>query len=284
MKKQVVILVAVVVLIGLWYAFRPEKLFTSEKVNETFPATTAASTSAPVAIASGKFHGVAHESQGTASVYQVGGGKNVLRLTEFKTSNGPELHLYLTTAADATDNDTVKKAEILDLGSLKGNEGDQNYDVPAGTDVNHFKSATVWCRRFGVNFATAPLGDSAASASAAPMEPAVVTAGKFHSVAHDGVGDATIYKLADGKQVIRLTNFKTSNGPQLHLYLVAADDAKDSDTVKKAGFVDLGPLKGNEGDQNYDVPAGTDLSKYRAATVWCARFHVNFTTAPLSQK
>jgi hypothetical protein len=51
--------------------------------------------------------------------------------------------------------------------------------------------------------------------------------------------------------------------------------------VQTAGFVDLGSIKGNVGDQNYDVPADLDLSKYRAATIWCRRFSVNFGTAPL---
>ena len=93
-----------------------------------------------------------------------------------------------------------------------------------------------------------------------------------------------IYQLPDGKRVLRLTEFKTSNGPDVQLYLVASDDAKDSDTVKKAGFVTLGALKGNEGDQNYDVPSDVDLAKYRAVTVWCRRFGVNFATAPLARQ
>ncbi len=59
-------------------------------------------------------------------------------------------------------------------------------------------------------------------------------------------------------------------------------DASDNATVTKAGFVNLGPMKGNRGDQNYDVPDGVDLSKYRAVTVWCRRFSVNFATAPLA--
>jgi hypothetical protein len=88
--------------------------------------------------------------------------------------------------------------------------------------------------------------------------------------------------LADGKRVLRFTNFETSNGPDVRVYLVAADDAKDSDTVKKAGFVEIGSLKGNIGDQNYDLPSDLDLSKYRAVTIWCKRFSVNFATAPLS--
>ena len=65
------------------------------------------------------------------------------------------------------------------------------------------------------------------------------------------------------------------------MYLVAAPDAKDDATVKKAGFVDLGSMKGNTGDQNYDVPATVDFATYQAVTIWCARFNVNFGTAPL---
>jgi hypothetical protein len=282
MKKRVAFAVAVAGLAGAWYAFRPEKLFTSEKVNETFPAAAASAASpAPVALRAGNFHGVAHESQGTATIFQLPDGKRVVRLANFKTSNGPQLHLYLTSAADATDSDTIEKAEILDLGDLKGNEGDQNYDIPAGADLNKFKSATVWCARFGVNFATAPLSATSSTASSAPSS--TLAKGTFHSVAHEGTGDATVYQLADGQRVLRLTNFTTSNGPQLRLYLVAADDATDNDVVKKAGFLDLGALKGNEGDQNYTVPAGADLGKYKAVTVWCARFGVNFTTAPLTR-
>jgi hypothetical protein len=65
------------------------------------------------------------------------------------------------------------------------------------------------------------------------------------------------------------------------VYLVAADDAADSATVTRAGFVEVGALKGNIGDQNYELPAGVDLTRYRAVTIWCKRFSVNFATAPL---
>jgi hypothetical protein len=62
---------------------------------------------------------------------------------------------------------------------------------------------------------------------------------------------------------------------------VAADDAKDSETVQHAGFIDLGPIKGNIGDQNYALGSAVDLSKYRAISIWCQRFSVNFGVAPL---
>jgi hypothetical protein len=110
---------------------------------------------------------------------------------------------------------------------------------------------------------------------------AKLATGVFHSGAHETKGTAAVFQLADGKKTLRLTDFATSNGPDVHVYLVAADDAKDNDSVTKAGFVDIGTLKGNIGDQNYELPANTDIAKYRAVTIWCKRFSVNFGTAPL---
>jgi hypothetical protein len=64
--------------------------------------------------------------------------------------------------------------------------------------------------------------------------------------------------------------------------MVAADDATDNASVRQAGFIDLGPIKGNVGDQNYALGPGVELSKYRAVSVWCQRFSLNFGTAPLT--
>ena len=98
---------------------------------------------------------------------------------------------------------------------------------------------------------------------------------------HPTVGIATIYRLADGDRILRFTNFRTSNGPDVHVYLVAADNAKDSATVKKRRFRRSGTIKGNMGDQNYALDHDLDLSKYRTVSVWCKRFAVNFGAAPL---
>jgi len=105
--------------------------------------------------------------------------------------------------------------------------------------------------------------------------------GHFYSILHPTQGAATIYQLADGTRILRLTNFTTSNGPDVHVYMVASDDAKDAAIVQQAGFIDLGVLKGNIGDQNYQLVSDADLSKYRAVSIWCKRFSVNFGAAPL---
>ena len=275
-KRNIIIAVAIIIVGGLWYAFRPELLFVNQTVSEEFPggAAMASIEKGPMAVTRGNFKGLAHETKGLASIYQLADGKRTLRLTEFETSNGPDVHVYLTAAEVAKGSDAIKAAGFIDLGSIKGNKGDQNYDIPADADLNKYKNVTIWCARFGVNFGEAAL--------AAPMSmPVKVAEGSFRGVAHETKGMASIYRLPEGKQVLRFSGFETSNGPDVHVYLVAAADAKDDAAVKSAGFIDLGSIKGNIGDQNYDLPAGVDLAKYRAVTVWCKRFGVNFATAPL---
>jgi Electron transfer DM13 len=118
--------------------------------------------------------------------------------------------------------------------------------------------------------------DEAKPAAAQSLE-----SGTFYTILHPTSGTATIYKMADGSRMLRFTNFDTSNGPDVHVYMVAADDAKDAATVEHAGFVDLGVIKGNVGDQNYVLPTDLDLAKYRAVSIWCKRFSVNFGAAAL---
>jgi hypothetical protein len=108
-----------------------------------------------------------------------------------------------------------------------------------------------------------------------------LVSGQFYSVLHPTAGTATIYKMADGTRVLRFTSFRTSNGPDVHVYMVAADDAKDIATVQQAGFIDLGEIKGNVGDQNYALGSDLDLARYRAVSIWCKRFSVNFGAAAL---
>ncbi len=109
--------------------------------------------------------------------------------------------------------------------------------------------------------------------------------GKFHGKVHATSGRATVYQEADGKLVLRLTNFKTSNGPDVHVVLVATKDAMDDANFLKDNTdkVELGKLKGNEGDQNYEIPAGTDLTKFRTVSIYCERFNANFGAAPLEK-
>ena len=165
-KRNALIGLAVVVVAGGWYAFRPERLFVNRTVNESLGSVTSAAamsggtTAAPATLSMGRFHSNAHETKGNAAVIDLGGGHRVLRLTDFATSNGPDVRIYLVAAADVQDDATVKSAGFVELGVMKGNIGDQNYEIPASVDLANYKTVTVWCRRFSVNFGSAPLATS----------------------------------------------------------------------------------------------------------------------------
>jgi hypothetical protein len=159
-RKLIYGLIALVVLFGAWYAFRPERAVVNATVNESFPTMSPGATD--TVLAGGTFHSVAHKSAGTATLHQLPDGKRILRLTDFSTSNGPDVRVYLGMAPDANDAATVKDAGYVELGSLKGNIGDQNYDIPSDVDLSKIHSVTIWCKRFAVNFATAPLTTSQA--------------------------------------------------------------------------------------------------------------------------
>jgi hypothetical protein len=82
----------------------------------------------------------------------------------------------------------------------------------------------------------------------------------------------------DGTQTfLRFEGFETDNGPDLNVYLISGAPGDDPGE----NYVDLGDLKGNIGDQNYEIPAGVDLSQYRSVVIWCVRFGVGFGGAEL---
>ena len=159
MKKwRLIITVVVIALIAAWYAFRPERLFVNRQVDESFPTVKAVSAgSSAQALESGNFYSIMHPTNGTATIYHLADGSRVLRLTNFKTSNGPDVHIYMVAADDAKDNATVKRAGFIDLGEIKGNIGDQNYALGPDVDLAKYRAVSVWCKRFSVNFGAAPL-------------------------------------------------------------------------------------------------------------------------------
>lgn len=91
---------------------------------------------------------------------------------------------------------------------------------------------------------------------------------------HDAQGNALVIPLENGQKVLRLEDFRSTNGPDLYVYLATDSGASD--------YVNLGRLKANIGNQNYDIPAGTDLSKYDNVLIWCKQFSVLFGSAELA--
>ena len=98
---------------------------------------------------------------------------------------------------------------------------------------------------------------------------------------HRGSGTATIYRTPDGSEVLRLENLEVTNGPALHVVLSTDPDPERSEQVKQEGYVDLGDLKGNRGNQNYPIPAGVDTSIHQSVVIYCYPFAVVFSVATL---
>lgn len=171
--------VVIVVVAGL-AVFQPWKLVVDNRVDEALPVatgappTTAASASTgspgtgvdteattpaptepagPVTVSTGAFQAHAHPTTGQALVVEVD-GKTYVRFEGLETDNGPDLVVYL--AKQAPDAQAVGD-DYLDLGVLKGNVGNQNYEVPAGVDLSEYSSVVIWCRRFAVSFGAAPV-------------------------------------------------------------------------------------------------------------------------------
>ena len=100
----------------------------------------------------GSFVGVGdgiHDAQGIAKVIPVEGGGSVLRLEDLVVTNGPDLYVYLSIDKSASD--------FVNLGRLKANIGNQNYPIPAGTDLTKYDTVLIWCKAFSVLFGSADL-------------------------------------------------------------------------------------------------------------------------------
>ncbi len=171
--------------------FQPQKLFVDDHVNEPFPVaapptsmaasparaapttvhpsspapdsptpapslTPTTSLVGPVPERSGSFVSRDHGTSGMATIYQLDDGRRVLRIEDLDTSNGPALFVYLS-ANPAAGPEGAFDDTYVDLGSLKGNVGDQNYEVPAGVDVANYTSVVIWCDRFDAAFGAADL-------------------------------------------------------------------------------------------------------------------------------
>jgi hypothetical protein len=112
----------------------------------------AAPTQQNVRLRAGRFQPVRHDARGVATVIRLRGGGRVLTLTHFAVANGPDLRVYLAAGRPRTEGDV---RDHIDLGGLKGNEGDQQYRIPRGTRLDRYATVVVWCRAFSVLFASA---------------------------------------------------------------------------------------------------------------------------------
>jgi Electron transfer DM13 len=155
-RKWILVVVGLPILVAAWWAFRPEKLWINQKVNE--PAPFASSTD-PQPLYTGRLEGNAHQTSGRATIYKAPDGRQYLRLTDFSTSNGPDVHVLLARGDDQSLKQEIVKGQLdsIELGALKGNQGDQNYDLPPSVDLQKYDAAVIYCERFHAVFGVAKL-------------------------------------------------------------------------------------------------------------------------------
>jgi hypothetical protein len=155
-KKWILMMIGIPILVGAWWAFRPEKLFINDKVNEAAPASLS---SEAQPIFTGKLEGKIHSTSGRATIYKAPDGTRYLRLTDFTTSNGPDVHVLLVPAGDKQLEQEIVRGELdhVELGALKGNQGDQNYDLPEAADLNKYQAVAIYCEKFHSVFGVAKL-------------------------------------------------------------------------------------------------------------------------------
>ena len=98
---------------------------------------------------------------------------------------------------------------------------------------------------------------------------------------HKGSGTATIYRLPDGSGALRFENLDVTNGPDLRVLLSTHPDPQNKAELNEAGYIHIEKLKGNRGNQNYELPPDADLESFGSVIIYCMPFHVIFSVAPL---
>lgn len=123
-------------------------------------------------------------------------------------------------------------------------------------------------------------GDAEPSATpAASNEPVILYRGEWQDgdPGHSGEGRAIVGRDASGMLVLRVEDFSVTNGPDLVVALSPEPDAYGD------GSLILGDLKATDGNFNYEIPEGTDLSQFQSVVVWCRRFPTTFAYATLEE-
>ena len=164
MKRIVLAVAAVIVAVGVWQ-FEPWRLFTSSEIYEPLPTAatrTPGVTRSPAPepvldLAGGAFRDAEHGTSGRARIIQLADGSRFLRLEDLSTSDGPDLHVWLSDATAGGSWFKYDDDQYLKLGKLKATHGNQNYRIPADADLSVFRSAVIWCDKFNVAFGAAPL-------------------------------------------------------------------------------------------------------------------------------
>jgi Electron transfer DM13 len=128
----------------------------NERVVRGTPVSRSPQGNRSVELAAGRFGPIAHDGRGRAAVVELPDRSRLLTLTDFETDPGPDLRVYLSSSDPAKG----ELGNVVDLGALKGNVGDQQYSLPPTVEIERLSTVVVWCRAFSVAFTSAPLRPS----------------------------------------------------------------------------------------------------------------------------
>ena len=241
-----IIVALVVVAMGVFVIayFEPHKLFIDQEVNEDFPA--------PVAVATT-----------TATT-------EATPIIEATTTTSPPATTAPDEPATTTTSDAVETSQ---------SENRERGFSPASEEEKEKPPATTTSTTVAPTTTTVP--PTTTTTEAVPEGPVLLSSSEWISLGHPGTGTVLVYRQPDGSHVIRFKDLAVSNGPDLLVILSASPLVNDQNAYSEVEYVSLGDLKGNKGNQNYEVPAEVNLEKYQTVAIWCRRFNYTFNAADL---
>ncbi len=262
-KGRILVLAMLAALIPLawlaWWLGSP--LFISQTVDEEFPLTVNAF------IPEGMTRAEAEQIMGEAAEATVVVNESMPQLVGQKLQPAPIIATPTPTSTPEPTSTTTEEPDPLPM----------NTDPEQTLEPEATATPTP---------SPAPLPQPTATPTPepAPAGPVALAQGEFRDADrfHRGRGTATIYQLPDGQRLLRFEDFEVRNGPRLHVYLSAHPDPESSSQVSSGGYVDLGRIKGNKGNQNYEIPESADQSELNSVVIYCVPFRVVFSVAPLT--
>lgn len=155
------------------------------------------------------------------------------------------------------------------------------FDAAAATTTTTTPPTTTTQPGSTSSTATTSSTTTSTTTTTAPPGPVTLHQSMFIEVGHAGTGDVLVVELPDGSRLIRFENLDVSNGPDLRVILSPSPLVDDRNAYDDGDFLDLGPLKGNQGNQNYEIPADASLEDYATVAIWCRRFNYTFNAATI---
>ena len=261
LRKRTLGILAIIILIPIigtaWWLLAP--LFTSTTVEEEFPFAVTASVPADMT---------------RAQVEQVMSGIAMVNVSTNEEMPAPmDPATDLSKAMGAADSDAMDSVvKTLAEAAVKSMPGAMT--APAKEEMTQTMAAAMKAAMREAIAKTRP---------EAPAQPVKRRSGQFRDQDrfHKGSGKATIYRLADGSRLLRLEDFNVTNGPDLRVILTRAQDPEQAGEVTGPGHLELSKLKGNMGNQNYQIPDDADVSSFNSVVIFCKPFKVIFSVATL---